>query len=147
MTKLTDNLWLGNSSDAACADLNTDAISTILNVAHDLPSARNWNHGIEYSQVGLVDGPGNSLAAYHAAVLKLAAFLANSRRCLCHCHEGRSTSAFCCIAVLHLLGQRRGWDHWHAFVKNLRPEVSVHEEHRRAFNRLNWRLLTSVMEG
>src|SRR5215831_14068508 len=101
-------LWLGNSLDAAVGDLTTDAISAVLNCAHDLPGSRTWDHGVEYAQVGLVDGPGNSTAAYHACVIKLASFLANGRRCLCYCHEGKSRSVFACIAVLHLFGPRRG---------------------------------------
>ena len=154
MTEITRMIWLGDSSDAEHADLRAAGIGAILNVAHDLQGRRGWHDGIEYAQCGLVDGPGNTMASYHAAILKLAALVTGGRKTLCHCHEGKSQSVAVVVCVLHLLEGRRGWDHWRKVVVEKVaasgreiPDDKPHPEHRAAFNRLNWRLLASVMEG
>ena len=151
MTKITEMIWLGNSHDAEHADLNANGIGAILNVAHDLEGKRGWRDGVEYAQCGLVDGPGNTMASYHAAVLKLAALVRGGRRTLVHCHKGQSRSPAVVIMYLNL-EQKLGWDHWRNVIAELRSEVNEgeefpHEEHKRAFNKLNWRLLSSVLDG
>ena len=151
MTQITEMIWLGDSHDALTADLAKHEIKAILNVAHDLQGERGWSDGVEYAQVGLVDGPGNSLARYHAAVLQLAALVQGGRRTLVHCHKGQSRSPAVIIMYLNLT-QRMGWEHWRAFIAEKRKEVAEgeqypHEAHRTAFNQLNWRLLASVTEG
>ncbi len=154
MTEITPRIYLGDSHDAEHADLRKHGIGAILNVAHDLVGRRGWSDGIEYAQCGLVDGPGNTMASYHAAILKLAALVVGGRKTLCHCHAGESRSVSVIIAVLHLLDGRRGWDHWRKVIVDKVAasgrEISddkPHTAHREAFNRLNWRLLSSVMEA
>lgn len=148
MTKITEMIWLGNSSDAEHADLAANGIQAILNVAHDLEGKRGWHDGVEYAQCGLVDGPGNTLASYHAAVMKLLALTRGGRRTLVYCHEGRSQSVAVAIMALHVGGERQGWDGWLKIIREKKDEVvTPHEEHRRAFNRMNWRLLSSVLDG
>jgi hypothetical protein len=144
MIRLTDNLWIGDSADEERADLAAAKIGVVLNVAQDLHGTRGWLYGIEYAQVGLIDGPGNPLAAYHAAVLALAVLLKRGRVLLC-CHTGGRALA---VAIMYLhLTSGRGWDSW---LASLRERVDsdlpeLHEAHRAAFDRMNWQLLTSAM--
>jgi hypothetical protein len=147
MTKITDMLWLGNSHDAEHSDLKAPGIGALLNVAHDLEGKRGWHDGVEYAQCGLVDGPGNTMASYHAAVLKLLGLTYGGRKALVYCHEGRSQSVAVAIMALQC-ETRHGWDGWLKIICNKKDEVvTPHAEHRRAFNKLNWRLLTSVLES
>lgn len=177
MTKITDTIWLGNSEDADHADLRPDKIGAILNVAHDLQCSRGWSDGIEYAQCGLVDGPGNTMAAYHAAMLKLAALVTGGRRTLVVDHVAGGRAIAVIIMGLHAM-RRMGWVHWAKVIaeavakRTLRdhqdkcygeqfcqtchdldtivhasPLPSVHEKHKRAFDRINWRLVTVAMEG
>ena len=149
MIKITDKIWLGSSHDAEHADLKPDKITAILSCVHDLEGKRGWTDGVEFAQCGLVDGPGNTMAAYHAAVLRLAAFVLGGRKTLVHDHHGMSQAVFAVICVLQLLEGRMGWDHWLNVIKDKQAilDGNPHEEHCKAFNRLNWRLLSSVLDG
>ena len=149
MTKITDNIWIGNSHDAVNADLREPGINAILNCAHDLQGTRGWNDGVEYAQCGLADGPGNEMAACHAAVLKLVALIRAGKKVLVHCHKGESRSVFVAICALELTHSRQGWDHWRAIIREKRPtpDNTPHEAHRSAFNKMNWALLSSAIEG
>jgi hypothetical protein len=142
MIKLTDNLWIGDSADEVYADLVD--IGAVLNVAQDLQGTRGWMDGVEYMQVGLIDGPGNVPAAYHAAVLALAALLKRNRTLVC-CHTGGRALAVS-LMWLHLTSGR-GWDSWLAILcERVEGELPIpHEAHKEAFNRMNWRLLSSVL--
>jgi hypothetical protein len=146
VTKVTDNIWIGNSDDAKHADLNTEGISAILNCAHDLQGVRGWGDNVLYGQCGLQDGPGNRLSTYHAAVLMLYSMIADGRKVLVHCHMGQSRSVAVAIMYLHMT-QGRGWDYWRKVIRERRetPEHTPHEAHKAAFNRINWRLLSSVL--
>lgn len=147
MTEITKNLWLGNSKDATDADLKKAKINAIFNVANDLQGRRGWTDGITYSQCGLVDGPGNSPAAYHAAILQLAALIDNGKSVLVHGHMGYSRSAFIVICHMHIHHGRLGFDHWRNFIagKHHLPDGMPHPAHRSAFDRLNWRLMAAVL--
>jgi hypothetical protein len=149
VTKITDMIWLGDSHDAMHADLKVDGITAILNVACDLEGKRGWSKGIEYAQCGLMDGPGNNMASYYAAVMMLASLVRAGKRTLVHCHKGQSRSPAVVIMYLHL-EHRRGWDYWRKMIADLRPKMNEegqfpHLEHRKAFDRMNWRLLSSVI--
>lgn len=143
MIRLTDNLWIGIAPDEALADLAKLDIKAILNVAQDLQATRGWYCGVEYAQVGLIDGPGNPPAAYHAAVLALVMLLKRGRVMVC-CHGGSRSFA---VALMYLnLTAGRGWDGWLEVLRErVDDELPVpNEVHRLAFNRMNWRLLASV---
>ena len=149
LTKITDCLWIGNSTDAVKADLHGNGISALMNCAHDLEGERGWNDHVEYAQCGLVDGPGNTMMAYHAAVMKLAALVMGGRKPLVYDHEGHSQSVAITICVLHILNGRRGWDYWRSFIVERGhelPDDKPHPEHLTAFNRINWRVLMGVLE-
>lgn len=125
---------LGNSSDVSRCEF-----SAVLNVTVDYWPIH-YSTEIEYATVGLIDGPGNDLAAYHAAVLKLCSLLRH-HTVLVHDHNGASQAVAVCIMTLHLL-HRRGWTYWQEKIGR-----EPHEAHKHAFNRMNWRLLTSVLEA
>ena len=145
MIRLTDTLWIGNSADEQHGDFYVQNINAVLNVARDLQGTRGWMEGIEYMQVGLVDGPGNPLGMYHAAILAVTA-LCNRGRTLMYDHTGGRALA---IAIMYLNTQsRHGWDGWLAILRErVDTELpELHEAHRAAFNKLNWRFLEGVAE-
>ncbi len=140
MIQVADNLWVGNSHDGQNAE-----VDAVLNVAVDLHIKRGWP-GIVYAQVGLVDGPGNTLGSYHAAVLVLSALMNTGKRVLVHCHMGQSRSVAVVVMYLHLVGGR-GWDNILTLLRE-RVEVEMpepHEAHRKAFDKMNWQLLASCL--
>ena len=147
MIKLTDTIWIGDSQDEGYADIYSEQIGAILNVAHDMHATRGWMHGIEYAQVGLIDGPGNHPSAYHAAILSLAYLLKRHKAVLVCCHGmGRALS----VVLMYLrLVSGRSMAEW---LESLRERVEQklpepHEAHKLAYNRINWRLLLGATEG
>ena len=145
MIKLTNALWIGDSNDEVGADLDSYGIGSILNVAQDLQAVRGWLNNVEYAQVGLIDGPGNTPAMYYAAVLVLHALLERNKVLVC-CHTGGRSLA---VAMMYLHGADTvKWDEQITEIsKQLSPEVELpvpHESHKLAFERINWRLLTSL---
>lgn len=148
MTKITDHIWTGDSKDAEHADLCKHGIGAILNVAHDLQCKRGWHDGIEYAQCGLVDGPGTTMASYHAAVLKLVGLIRGGRKTLVVDHVNGGRALMVVLCYLNLTDRRLGWDGWLKVIGEKRdlPEGMPCEAHKSAFNRMNWRLLASVLE-
>ena len=145
MIRLADNLWIGDSGDEGYADLEALGVRAVLNVAHDLQGTRGCLFGIEYMQVGLIDGPGNPSSAYYAAVMALVTLLRRGKVMVC-CHTGGRSLA---VALLYLnLTARRGWDGWLELLsERVDAELPIpHEAHKTAFNKINWRLLTAAME-
>ena len=145
MTKLTSKLYIGDSADESHADLDTEDIRSVLNVAQDLQPTRGWRSGVEYMQVGLIDGPGNPPSAYCAAVLALGTLLRHGRT-LVVCHTGSRSLA---VAVMYLATTvKRSWGEW---INLLRERVDadlpvVHQEHAVAMEKINWRLLADLLE-
>lgn len=142
MIRLTDNLWIGTSDDEK--KVSHDRITAVLNVAHDMTGTHGWADGIEYMQVGLIDGPGNPIAAYHAAVFALVTLLKRHDTLAC-CHTGGRAMAVA-LMYLHLTGGR-GWDGRIELLKErVEDELPVpHEAHKEAFHKMNWRLLTAAL--
>lgn len=138
MISLTDNLWIGNSEDNAGA---LD-VGGMLNVAQDLRSSNCGWPDIEYMQIGLIDGPGNPISAYHSAVLALITLLSRYNKVLIYCHTGGRSLAVSLIYFNLVFG--RGWDAWLLQLQN-KIGISLpipHEAHRQAYNKMNWRLLS-----
>lgn len=110
--KLTDDrrgveglgaIWIGDSVAEAKIHINA-----ILNVAHDLKPTRGWS-AVEYMHVGLIDGPGNEVTAYCAAVLALHAMLKKHNVLIC-CHSGGRALA---VALMYLCATtERSWENW-----------------------------------
>ena len=144
MIKVAENVWIGNSHDESQSNLQALKITGVLNVAQDLHSTRGWLHGIEYCQVGLIDGPGNLLSAYCAAALALDV-LARRRPTLVCCHSaGRSLA----VAIMYLnLVTYRGWDEWLEILHERIdcPLPQVHSAHKEAFGKINWKSLGKDM--
>ncbi len=134
MIEIQPRLWLGNWEDACRATVDT----TVLNVCCDLFLE------YEHAKVGLVDGPGNSLATYHAAALSLWSLMQNVGDVLVVDHERGGRCVTVAIMYLHLT-RRMGWDHWLGVINGMQDHVAPHEAHRAAFNKINWRLLNSVI--
>lgn len=148
MLKLTDELWLGDSADEIGADLETLGISAILNAAVDLPCTRNLGEQqVIYAHCGLVDGPGNNMAAYYAATFMLTSLIMDKHKVLVCCHEGGRALAVC-IMHLHLLNGR-GWDWWIALLseRTTKDLPEPHPAHRTAFDNINWRTLRLPIGG
>ena len=148
--ELEEDLELSDEDDGLdeeSDDLATEGIDAILNVAHDLQATRGWMHGIEYAQIGLIDGPGNPLAAYCAAILALETLRKRHDQVLVCCHAGSRSFA---VVLMYLnLISRNGWD---GCLDILRERVDwtfpvPHPAHRAAFERLNWRWLDSIIGG
>ena len=146
MIQLGERLWIGDSDDERHADLDEVGVGAVLNVAQDLHGVRGWMNGVEYAQVGLIDGPGNPPSAYYAAVAALGT-LVRRWRTLVVCHTGSRALA---VALMYLnVHPRRGWDDLLALVRErVDGELPVpHEAHRAAFDKLNWRVLVSALEA
>lgn len=152
MIKLTDKLWIGDSTDGERVNSAYVRFDSVLNVAQDLQkSVSRRRHGIEYAQVGLIDGPGNLPAAYCAAVMTLFMLLERGS-CLVYCHSGGRSLA---VAVMYLV-LRRGktsnhstflnhWLPWDQMIEELRGRVGnlpdVHSAHKEACDKLPFSLL------
>lgn len=154
MTQITDQLWLGTASDLDPSDHNRYPVlitgcEAVLNCAHDLMCIEfDVLIMVEYAHVGLVDGPGNSMVDYHAAMLKLCSMLLRGKITSVHDHDITSRSVAVVIMALHAL-HRRGWDHWLSVIREKcdLPLLTPHEQHFRAFNKINWRLVSTVLES
>lgn len=94
MIQVTDDIWIGDS----IAESDSGLMTAILNVAIDL---RRTNPLTPYAQCPLIDGPGNNLSAYRAAVLMLMSFLDDGHKVLVCCHEGGRALAVV-LMYLHL---------------------------------------------
>lgn len=87
ITWITDNVAIGDSQDGKKAD--NKVFDAVLNVAIDLDIKDNfkWRY-----KVGLLDGPGNHMHMFMAAVLVLDALVSQDKKVLVHCHAGLSRS-------------------------------------------------------
>lgn len=126
MNQITDNIWIGDSHDARNAEaLRAAGITAILNVAHDLRDVLGWPE-FHLAHCGLIDGPGNRLEHYVAAVNQLIAFIKDGHRVLIHCHAGHSRSVS--VAIMYLDRESKfGWEHWRAYIRERRPTMLPHD--------------------
>ena len=155
MIKLSDNLWVGGSDDSlSVADL--DVAVAVLNVACDLD--RDWRipSGVTYTQVGLVDGPGNELSDYCAAVLCLKGMLRRNDHVLVYDHDGGRALVVALIYLQLDCGQVRrtpmAWSHWPTWAERFTMSVppfqddlpDVHDAHVEAFGKIPWGVLEAL---
>jgi hypothetical protein len=134
-------VYLGDSHDA---EFLPPAVDAILNVAFDLRNHHQWNR-VHLAQCGLIDGPGNSLAAYYSAVLQLGALLQLGKTVLVHCHKGESRSVAVIIFYLHAVNGE-GWDAnlariQEAIAPRVIPLTAPNPAHRLAFDLLDFKAL------
>lgn len=118
---VADGLWAGDSAAEKDAD-----VSDVLNVAHDLKSTRGW-------RVGLVDGPGNRIEVYCAALYALHALRLEGRPVLVCCHSGSRALAVCAMYSALLNGC--SWDNVMALLCE-RAECTLPEIHQAHFHAL-----------
>lgn len=146
MIKISNNLWIGNSDDERHGDLDNRGITAVLNVAYDMDTTRSWQDDIETAKVGLIDGPGNHLSTYCAAIITLASLLRRRTVLVC-CHTGGRSAA---VVIMYLaLTNRLDWDG----IIELLAEKGVNmgqfplpdQSHYQAFNKLDWNLLEKVI--
>lgn len=157
MLKITDKIWIGNSDDEKKATKRdkfgrvlSNISDSVLIVAQDMTHNNDWDDGVEYMQVGLIDGPGNPLSAYHAAVLALVTLVKRGTVLIC-CHDGGRSLAIV-IMYLYLMGDGPSWDE---ALERLcvdptvtwRELPAVNEVHRKAFFMMDWGMLTRVLDG
>lgn len=141
MIRLSDRLWIGNSG-VTPREVRAQRITSLLNVAQDLRGEMGWPD-IEYTQVGLIDGPGNPLSAYYAAALSLWTIL-KKRRTLVFCHTGSRSLAVAIMCMNITAGHS-----WDGIMSLLSESVDVelptpHEEHRTAFEKMDWDILREL---
>lgn len=151
MIQIDRKLWIGDSkSPSQCLKVNTECV---LNVAQDLPILISWPI-VEYAQVGLIDGPGNPIGLYHAAILTLMSLQKKGVTLVC-CHDGGRSLA---IGIMYLnliypsgtsssYTNGCGWDGWiNILSKRIKEELpKVHEIHKEIFDKIQWRFLSSII--
>ena len=121
MTRIDEKVWVGDSDDGHLKD--NPEFSAVLNVAHDLEGVLSWPE-VEYMQVGLVDGPGNEVITYCAAIVALVALTQKHDKILMYDHNGGRALAVALMYLTVLEGKivkrvgnptlfphrRRGWE-------------------------------------
>ncbi len=151
MIRITSNLWIGTSADGWYLgnQLGARHIGAVLNVAHDLWLPRGWPDA-ECMQVGLIDGPGNPLYLYVAAILSLSSLLKRHETLVC-CHGGER-SLVVAIMYLNACGPdcNRTWNEWMSVLSERMDEGQtlpspVHPAHQMAFDRINWKFVRSLL--
>lgn len=146
MIRLTENLWIGDSS--AVKNMVALKIGAVLNVAVDLLLTVDGRPNVEYMKVGLVDGPGNLLSAYYTAVLAIATLLKRGKTLVC-CHSGGRSLA---VAVMYLqVVGGQDWDNWQRLLRILEERVEIdlpviNDAHKKMFDKVNWKLLRTLLE-
>lgn len=162
MIKLTDKLSIGNSDDANTLESEEQEIEALLNVAQDLKTGAGWPW-FKYAHIGLVDGPGNTIIAYTAAILALHSLL-TQYKVMVYCHSG-SRSIVVSAMYLHLTG----WfglspktptimfdrfsvpstlnDRIKFMLESADEEVpEIHEAHSKAFDIMPWRQIIKIID-
>ena len=127
MIQITDNISIGGQYDERNAK-----VDVVLNVALDLVVTRSWPD-VEYAHIPLIDGPGNHIGLYCAAVMSLISF--GGKNILVCCHGGRSRSL---AVVLMMMGvrYRHRWDECLTILQErIDAElIEPHGAHKKAFD-------------
>lgn len=166
MIRLTDELWIGVSNDAylekreqivkACNNLKSVGVTAILNVAHDLRCSLGWPD-FECAQVGIVDGPGNEISGYCAAILALVSLRRKHDKVIIYDHDGGRSLAIALMYLNLVSGKQQPvsmflgrWLTWGErlltvddSVRSLLPKV--HPAHIEAFTKIPYGLLEALL--
>lgn len=147
MIRLNEHIWIGDSYDERCADLASSGIGAILNVAIDLQGSRGCGSRIDYMQVGLIDGPGNTLGAYYAAVIALTVLIERHSQVLVCCHSGGRAMAISIMYMDFVTGL--GWDGCVGAMSERVDAVlpTPHEAHRAAHGKIRWGPIKIILES
>lgn len=154
MTPLTDRIAIGDHYDEMYEYRKPQQIG-ILNVACDLPR-RQSSSVIEYMHVGLIDGPGNTIAVYCAAILALDVLL-NRRKYVLICCHGSSRPLAVAVMYLTLKGGKvtertflHHWRTWDEVLEGLRKSTEMelpepHGAHKEAADKIPYGLLEQLL--
>lgn len=157
MIQLTDSLWIGDSDDGYVF-ASSEVVGGVLNVAEDLRGECGWPD-VEYAQVGLVDGPGNEITSYCAAILTLAALLRRHQVVVVYDHDGGRALAVC-MMYLNLVGGKyrphtTAWSHWLTWKERLAHVMTdvranevlpqVHTAHKEVFTKIPYGVLEVLL--
>ena len=123
MIQLTEALWIGNSGDSYNHRFADCGASGVLNVAQDLRGRCSWPD-VEYMQVGLIDGPGNEVVGYCAAIMALVALSRRHEAVAVYDHDGGRALAVAMMYLNLTEGQRRDnpvswWSRWLTWEERL----------------------------
>lgn len=158
MIPVVEGIWIGTSTDGDVRSIKGMEIEAVLNVARDLKGKEGWPV-VEYAQVGLVDGPGNTLCAYSCAVLALRTLLDRHEKVLVYCHDGNRAM----VVIMMYLAIKRGmrkegihptflscWSTWDRMLTELRSQVGYMlpepcKAHREAYDKMPFSLLENMM--
>lgn len=124
ISKITENIFIGNADDAKSAPHITEAgITAVLNCAMDLDYQQRAAFTVK---VGMIDGKGNKPTDLLTAVRMLETLLENGHRVLVHCHEGRSRSP---VVVATYMSKTKGMSIETALseLNKLRPLVDPNQ--------------------
>ncbi len=172
MIRLTQSLWIGDSaaykgSWGPDGQFFRTGLPAVLNVACDLSHLGNsqdddhWLRvldadGAEYAHVGLINGPGNELSDYCAAILHLRTLLRRHDIVLVYDHEG-GTALAVAMMYLNLMGGKfrpnpLSWSHWLTWDERLTelgcPTNTLptpHAAHVEAFGRIPYGVLEALL--
>lgn len=154
MLRVANNLWIGGSDDWYNAEVV--GATAVLNVAQDLKGKCGWPN-IEYTQVGLIDGPGNELGDYCTAILCLRMLFRRHEVVLVYDHNGPRALTVTMMYTNLIEGQHRSsptqWGYWPSFkqrIKIVKDNVGInlpeiHEAHAKAFDQIPWGLLATFV--
>ena len=142
MIRVGGNVWI-DGSGASWRDVKKQQITAVLNVARDLLGTMGWPE-VEYSQVGLIDGPGNTPAEYCSAITALYSLSKRHNTLVC-CHTGSRS-----LAVLLMLNSIISTGNWDESLKLLNERVEedlppIHSAHREAFENTSWSPLRAIL--
>jgi hypothetical protein len=149
--RITDSIWVGTSRDDYDLDTEESGITAALNVAQDLRGMNGWPD-VEYMQVGLIDGPGNEISDYCAAVLCLKVLIRRHDGIMVFDHNGCRALVVVLMYLNLIGGQRRpeptGWSHWPTWEERA-AEVNTkiprpHAAHIEMFNKMPWGLIEVI---
>lgn len=148
MLEVANNLWIGDSGDEKFIARHRPPMDAVLVVANDLVPTNDWRDKLEYMHIGLLDGPGNPLAGYHAAVLGLVALLKRkegAKVMVCDHDGGRALAV--AIMALYLFGDCPSWDEAIGRLRANHSKVpDVNPAHRRAFFLMDWGFMLRVLK-
>lgn len=149
MIQVARSLLVGSATDARTKFVGVEAM---LNVAIDL----HWWEKLEemeYAHVGLIDGPGNEVCDYCAAVLCLKKLMRVYNGVMVYDHDGRRALVIS-LMYLNLAGGRvrpdpMGWSRWPTWVERCgmvsksigRGLPDVSRAHIDAFDKMPWGVL------
>lgn len=152
MIAVAEDVWVGGSESPHLAE--EVGAKSLLCVAIDIMPEVGWPD-IEAWHVGLLDGPGNTVRAYSAAVMALAV-LTERGAVVVYDHSGSRAVTVAAMFLNMREGKRRlrptEWSHWLSLTERLQvmrqfADQSLpvpHQAHWKAFDKMPFGLLEAI---